>query len=362
MQLGFFTMPLHPIEKNYVQSIEEDREAIILADRWGYSEAFVGEHVTDILEPIPSTLMFLASLAYQTSQIKLGSGTVNLPNYHPAAIAAQVALLDHMLKGRFLFGIGPGGLKSDAEAFGNLDSNRTAMFVESINHILKIWTTSPPYDLKGEFWNITTGRTYLPETGQGIIRTPYQKPHPPIVATVVEPYSKGVVAAAERGWYPMSADFVHPNWMSSHWQMYAKGCANVNRKADHRDWRVALSIFVADDVETARGYATSRMGPYGYKFEHLLQRFRFNKRDWMFKESKEMPDDELTLDYVLRELVIYGTPSQVAEKILARREKTGPFGTLMYTGYDWADGQLGRRSMELMATTVLPAINAELGE
>ena len=54
-------------------------------------------------------------------------------------VAAEVALVDHMAKGRFIFGISPGGLPSDAEVFGNLDQDRTAMFVEAIDHILAIW-------------------------------------------------------------------------------------------------------------------------------------------------------------------------------------------------------------------------------
>ncbi|MBT6193141.1 MAG: LLM class flavin-dependent oxidoreductase, partial [Proteobacteria bacterium] len=113
MKLSYFTMPLHPKNRNYLETLNEDREAFLLADRLGYYEAFVGEHVTDQAETVTSSLMFLASLAYQTKNIKLGSGTVNLPNAHPAAVAAQVAMIDHMLEGRFIFGISPGGLLSD---------------------------------------------------------------------------------------------------------------------------------------------------------------------------------------------------------------------------------------------------------
>ena len=56
MKLGFFTMPIHPPERNYTQTLKEDREAIILADKLGFSEAFVGEHVTDLAETITSCL------------------------------------------------------------------------------------------------------------------------------------------------------------------------------------------------------------------------------------------------------------------------------------------------------------------
>ncbi|HYN12609.1 MAG TPA: LLM class flavin-dependent oxidoreductase, partial [Burkholderiales bacterium] len=113
MKLGTFMMPLHPPKRSPSETLPEDREAILLADRLGYCEALVGEHVTDLAENVTSCLMFLASLAHDTKQIVLGSGTINMPNSHPAAIASQVAMLDHMLRGRFIMGISPGGLMSD---------------------------------------------------------------------------------------------------------------------------------------------------------------------------------------------------------------------------------------------------------
>ena len=138
MRLGYFTMPLHPPARNYTQVLKEDREAILLAERLGFVEAFVGEHVTDLAEPVTSCLTFIATLIPETSRIVLASGTVNLPNSHPATVAAQVAMVDHLLEGRFVFGISPGGLLSDAEVFGNLDADRTAMFVEAIDQVLAI--------------------------------------------------------------------------------------------------------------------------------------------------------------------------------------------------------------------------------
>ena len=100
MKLSFFTMPIHPVGKPVIQSLKEDREAFLLADSLGYAEAYCGEHTTDLAEIITSTVAFLASLAYETKQIRLGTGTVNMPNSHPARVAAEVAMLDHMLEGR----------------------------------------------------------------------------------------------------------------------------------------------------------------------------------------------------------------------------------------------------------------------
>ena len=162
-------MPLHPPGRNITQTLQEDREAVILADRLGFSEAYVGEHVTDAAETVTSSMIFLASLISETKNIMLGTGTINVPNSHPAAIAAQAAMMDHMLQGRFIMGISPGGLMSDAEVFGNFGKDRNAMFVEGINMVLKIWQSDPPYNLEGEFFNVTVGKTMIPEIGQGFI-------------------------------------------------------------------------------------------------------------------------------------------------------------------------------------------------
>src|SRR5262245_20650370 len=142
-------MPLHPPGRNPAETYAEDREAILLADELVYEEALVVEHLTDLSENVTSCLMFLASLVHDTKRIVLGTGTINMPNSHPAAIAAQVAMLDHMLRGRFIMGISPGGLMSDAEVFGNYKKDRNAIFLESINMVLDIWKAGSPYDLKG---------------------------------------------------------------------------------------------------------------------------------------------------------------------------------------------------------------------
>ena len=361
MKLATFMMPLHPPGRSPSATLPEDREAILLADRLGYAEAFVGEHVTDLAENVTSCLMFLASLAHETKNIVLGSGTINMPNGHPAAIAAQVAMLDHMLKGRFIMGISPGGLMSDAEVFGNYQKDRNAIFLESINMVLDIWRGEGPYELKGNFFEVTTKKTMIPEIGQGTIIKPYQKPHPPIVVTAVAPHSKGVTEAAKRGWTPISANFLLPEWVASHWPRYQEGCFAVNRKPDPADWRVAKSIFVADDDKVAERYGRSAEGPYHFYFKQLVRKLvGFGGRSNLFKLDQKQPDSEITPDYVTKKLVIAGSVNSVVEQILAFRETTGDFGTLLYPCHDWLDPALGRRSMQLMAEQVMPRVNAVL--
>jgi alkanesulfonate monooxygenase SsuD/methylene tetrahydromethanopterin reductase-like flavin-dependent oxidoreductase (luciferase family) len=361
MKLGFFTMPIHPLGKDWRQSLREDREAFILADELGFTEAYAGEHATDQAENITSCAMFLATLAGATKQIRLGTGTVNMPNSHPVAVASQIAMLDHLLDGRFNFGISPGGLLSDAEAFGNLDADRNEMFLECINHVLAIWSGEPPYNLKGKYWNVSVERHLMREIGQGLLPRPLQRPHPPIIVTVVAPFSKGVTEAAARGWEPISANFLMPVWVKSHWPKYVEGCERAKRPANPANWRVAKSIFVAEDDNTARDYATAENGPYRYYYRQLLTKLVKNGRADLFKTRRDQPDNEITLENVCNQLIIHGSPEKVVDQLLAFREQVGDFGTLLYAGKDWTDPALGRRSMVLMAEKVMPALNKALG-
>lgn len=357
MKLGFFTMPIHPLDKDWRLSLAEDREAFILADELGFAEAYVGEHVTDQAENITSCMLFLATLGGEIRRMRLGTGTVNLPNAHPAAVAAQVAMLDHLLDGRLNFGISPGGLLSDAEVFGNLDKNRTAMFVEAIDMVLAIWDSEPPYDLEGEHWHVSTRKTMIPDIGQGIIPGPLQKPHPPIVVTAVAPYSKGVTAAAARGWDVISANFLLPKWVATHWPQYQKGCEQGGRAADPANWRVAKSVFVADDMNVAREYALGPNSPYRFYYNQIVTKMRLSGRANLFLEDPSSDADPV-LDEVMDKLVIWGTPDKVADDLLAFRDEIGDFGTLLYASKDWVDRDLARRSMILLAESVLPRLDS----
>src|ERR1700740_1865111 len=101
MRLGYFTMPVHPMHRDWGETLRQDREAIILADKLGFCEAFVGEHLTDRCENVTNSMTFLATLIPETKQIKLGTGTANIAQKHPVLIATQAAMFDHLAQGRF---------------------------------------------------------------------------------------------------------------------------------------------------------------------------------------------------------------------------------------------------------------------
>jgi alkanesulfonate monooxygenase SsuD/methylene tetrahydromethanopterin reductase-like flavin-dependent oxidoreductase (luciferase family) len=355
---------MHPAGRPWAQTLQEDRQAVILADRLGFHDAFIGEHLTDRHENITNSLLFLATLISETEQIRLGTGTTNLSHQHPVLVAINSAMFDHLSGGRFILGISPGALPSDAEVLGLLGEDRNQLFAEAIDIITRMWESDPPYDidLPGNRFKVTTATTLDDEVGVGIAPRPLQTPRPEIVGTVVAPFSKGVVAMGARDFHPLSANFLLPQWVATHWPNYVQGKESVGEQAAPQDWRVARTVFVADDAATAEGYGRAdAASPYRYYYGKMLGKMRTLGRLGLFKTHREQPDDEITLDYVLDKLIITGTPQSVAEQVLELRDSTGDFGEIVYAGLDWVDPDLARRSMELMATEVMPRVNAALG-
>ena len=140
-------------------------------------------------------------------------------------------------------------------------------------------------------------------------------------------------------------------------QSYLEGRRSAGLSVDPSGWRVARSVFVADDANTARRYAHREEGAHGFYFHVMRTKLaRAGALDVM-RDYPEQPDSELSTRRCVERLVIAGTPESVAEQILEFRREVGAFGTLLYTGHDWTDPALARRSMELMANEVWPRID-----
>jgi alkanesulfonate monooxygenase SsuD/methylene tetrahydromethanopterin reductase-like flavin-dependent oxidoreductase (luciferase family) len=365
MRLGYFTMPVHPMHRSWTETLKQDREAIILADKLGFTSAFVGEHLTDACENITNSMTFLATLIPETKQIKLATGTANLSQKHPLLIATQAAMFDHLAEGRFILGISAGALPTDSEALGTLSEDRNKMFAEAIDVILAIWERDPPYniDFPDNRYKVTMEKTAALHLGVGYLGKPYQKPRPEICGTVVAPFSPGVVQMGKRDFHPLSANFLLSQHLQSHWQNYRKGKAEVGADANTDDWRVARTIFVADDDKVAERYGRSDpASPYRFYYSQMHGKLARGKRLYVFKSHKEQPDEEVTHDFIIDRLVMHGSVNKVVDGILALHQEIGDFGELVYGGMDWVDPALARRSMQLLAEEVMPRVNAALGK
>jgi alkanesulfonate monooxygenase SsuD/methylene tetrahydromethanopterin reductase-like flavin-dependent oxidoreductase (luciferase family) len=354
-----FMMPVHPPGRSMSETLAEDTTKSILADQLGFDELWMGEHFSATTEPFPSPLMFLAALVPQTKNIALGTAVINLPNHHPAIVAAEAAQFDHMSGGRFLFGVGSGGLAPDFELFDVFDGAvRQRKFLEAIDLILKIWAQEPPYDLQGEFWTIRIKKVIVPELGFGGMPKPLQKPHPPLHVSIGSPDSPTAQVAGRRGWGIISGPTA-PAWsVASQWKAYSEAARAAGRSASGDNWRVSRNVVVAPSDAEAEDRLYSERGANRHYFAYMRHALALAKRLSIIKPRQDMTDDECTPDAIMAECAIHGSPRTVVDKLIAYRERVGPFGALLKIGVDWGglNEAWEREGMRLLAHEVMPKV------
>src|SRR5215210_5944629 len=179
MKFGVFLAPFHRLGENPTLAIERDFKLIELLDELGYDEAWIGEHHSAGWETIASPEVFIAAAALRTRHIKLGTGVVSLPYHHPLILADRMVLLDHMTRGRVMFGVGPGALPSDAYMMGIDPATQRERMEESLGAIMALLTSDEPVSIQTDWFTLREARLQL---------RPYTYPHFEIaVAATVSP-------------------------------------------------------------------------------------------------------------------------------------------------------------------------------
>lgn len=361
MELGIFSMPLHPPEKTPSQCFEEDIDWFSALEDKGFGELWAGEHLTCLWENYPAGDLFLTALSRHTSTMKLGTGVSILPLHHPGEVALRIAFLDQLSRGRVMFGVGPGGVPSD-RPFMNVTVERDeyfGRFVESLQMILHIWTHEAPYKLEGKYWTID-----LPANGRDITLAnpmkPYQQPHPPVALPGNSPKSRSLRVAGKNGWLPITGNFLPPERTIHHWQTYCEGAAETDRIPNIDDWAVAREIFVADTDKEARDYA--RNGSMGKSYERYMLKLLLRGKSTngyfdTLKLDADMPDSDVTVDYLIDHVWIVGSVETVTERLQEMRAMSGKFGKLLMIAHDLDDPGRWNHSADLLAKKVLPNID-----
>lgn len=362
LKLSLFSMPVHMPTRVLADALAEDRELVILADQLGFVEAWMGEHFTSLGEPIPSPLIFNATLLDAAPNLMLGTGVLCLPQQHPAVVAAHVALLDQLSRGRVIFGIGSGGLSSDWEIFGNMDhSVRGAEMVESIDAILRLWQEDPPIRHEGPKWPFEIKDHVLPEIGLGQMIRPYQSPHPEIAVSLRGPHSGLARLAGSRGWIPLSGNFIPAAHVATHWPTYVDEADKFDVKTDPDIWRVGRSILITDSQAQADAIINDPNGVFSDYYFYL------NVHQKIAGETFVPPLNEAAERHeameIAKDLVIIGTADDVTDQLIAFADEVGKFGHLMVTGHDVsADPALWRTSMTRLAEDVAPKLSDYIKE
>ena len=138
LRTGIFLAPFHALGENPTLAIERDMELVEHLDRLNYHEAWIGEHHSGGFEIIACPEMFLAAAAQRTRNIRLGTGVVSLPYHHPFTLASRMMQLDHMARGRAMFGVGPGALIYDADKIGLKAADQRRRMNELLDCIIEL--------------------------------------------------------------------------------------------------------------------------------------------------------------------------------------------------------------------------------
>ena len=352
MEVGFFTMPLHPPGANFTKTMDDDLEQVVILDKLGYKEAWIGEHFTFAWENIPSPDLFIAKALPMTKNIVLGTGVTCMPIHNPAVIAHRIAQLDHLAHGRFHWGVGSSSTPGDYEMFGfdAKTGDRRKATREGIDAVLKIWQDPKPGLYESEYW-----RFRIPEPveriGLGVHIKPYQKPHPPIAVAGSSRKSETLVLAGERGWISMSINLVPVSVIKTHWDAVEEGASKTGLTPDRSMWRIAREVYVADTTSQARkevkaGTLTRDFQEYWFK---LFGQGRF-------KQDPDMADTDVTPEYLMDNLWIVGSPDDVAAQLRKLYEDVGGFGVLLAMGHEWQPKAQWLNSMTLLINEVMPKL------
>jgi len=357
MRLGYFAMPLHPPGSDPAQTMDDDLAQLATLDRLGYEEAWIGEHFTAQWENIPCPDLFIARALERTKRMKLATGVSCLPNHDPLMLAQRIAQLDQMARGRFYWGVGSGGFPGDFELFGVDPKNGEHRVItrEILDTVLALWQDAKPggYDGRRFHFNVPQPQT---DIGLRLHLQPFQKPHPPIGVAGVSANSETLVLAGERGYIPMSINFVPPRILTTHWEGVKAGAKRAGRIADRTTWRIARDVYVADtDAKARREAIDGTLGrDYREYFLKLLPKLRgFD----MLKVDPAMPDPEVTLEYLCDNIWIVGSPETVARRLAKLYHEVGGFGTLLVIAHEWTPRSAWERSMRLLAEDVLPRLS-----
>jgi alkanesulfonate monooxygenase SsuD/methylene tetrahydromethanopterin reductase-like flavin-dependent oxidoreductase (luciferase family) len=355
---GIFMMPSHPPERSLSDGFAWDLKHLELCDRLGFAEAWIGEHFCSPWEPNPAPDLLIAQGLLRTQRMKLAPGAHLLPYHHPAELACRVAYLDHVAKGRFMFGVGSSGLPSDWKLF-NVDGaggENRRMTREALDIILKLWAAEEPFEYRGEHWNVNRIDTML-DTLKFHIK-PFQKPHPPIGIAGLSPRSDTLEIAGERGFMPMSLNISKP-YLAEHWASVERGAAKTGRTPSRGDWRVVREVYIAETDAEAKRRAMSGMLTRAYR-DYLLPLFLSFGFAGLFKHDPNVPDSDVTPEYLAEHSWLVGSPRTVRQKLADMYGESGGFGTLLVLTFDFQDEhEAWAESQQALIEEVMPAFSKQ---
>lgn len=334
LRFGTFIAPFHPLRENPTQAIERDLDLVVHLDKLGYDEAWIGEHHSAGYELIASPELFIAFAAERTTNIRLGTGVSSLPYHHPLILADRINQLDHMTRGRVMFGVGPGALPSDAFMMGIPVAKQRDRMDEALDVLVPL--------LRGE--TVTKKTDWFELAEARLQMTPYTRPSVEIaVASQVSP--TGAQAAGRHGVGVLSIGATQVggfNALASNWAIAEEKAAESGQRMNREAWRLVGPMHVAATREEARAQV------------------RFGIEDWLyyFREVAALPlaptDGDPIDALVASGMAVVGTPADAIAQIARLQQQSGGFGAFLTLDTNWAEWDDKKKSYELIARYVMP--------
>lgn len=339
LRTGIFLAPFHALDEDPTLAIHRDLELVEFLDSLGYEEAWIGEHHSGGFEIIASPELFIAAAAARTRHIRLGTGVVSLPYHNPLMVADRILQLDHMTRGRVMFGVGPGLLPGDASMLGVEPAKQRDRMLEALDVILRLFRGETVTE-KTEWYELREARCQL---------RPYSFPMPEVaVASSVTPSGGKAAGRYGLGMLCVAATVSQGyDALATNWQIANQIAASRGSSMDPRRLRLVGPMHLARTREEAR--ANVRFG---------LEKWA----DYYFKvnpvAAQEIPGSGDLVDRLITSRrAIIGTPDDAIAQIERLEKKQGHFGAFLQLAHNWADFTATKQSYELFARYVLPKFN-----
>ena len=338
LRFGIFLAPFHPVGQNPTLALERDMALLEHLDALGFDEAWIGEHHSAGYEIVASPEVFIAAASQRTKRIRLGTGVSSLPYHQPLMLADRMVLLDHLTRGRVMFGVGPGALPSDAFMMGIEVARQRDMMEEALEAILELLAGEGPVNRQTDWFTLRDARLQL---------RPYSDPCFEVaVAAQISP--SGPRLAGKHGLSLLSIGATSAGGfdiLGAHWDVMEERSAEIGTTVDRRSWRLVGPMHIADTREQA------------------VADVAFGLPQWLdyFQRVAALPlgvesDDPAEMAQAMNDsgFAVIGTVDDAIAQIQRLIDQSGGFGTFLTMATEWADRPAMFRSYELMARYVLP--------
>jgi limonene 1,2-monooxygenase len=335
MRNGIFLAPFHPLDRDPTEAIQRDLELVEALDRFGYDEAWVGEHHSAGFEIISSPELFIAAAAERTKRIKLGTGVVSLPYHNPLMAANRIIQLDHMTRGRVMFGVGPGLLPSDAMMLGVDPMTQRDRMMQGIEVILRLFKGEVVTE-KTDWYNLVNARAHL---------LPYTKPYPEVVvASAVSPSGGRAAGKLDLGMLCVAATNANGfDALGTNWGIACDIAKENGREMDRGRLRLVGPVHIAETREQARANVQWGLAKWQEYFARLNPL------------APTAPAGMDPVDAMIESgQAVIGTPDDAIAQIKRLQAQQGEFGAFLQLAHNWATWDNTIKSYQLWGEHVAP--------